>query len=950
MGTWTLTGTKTATASAGIATFAGLGATNAAQVNNAQLGFTSGVLVKVTSATVTLPAPAGAYTATAAANTLAPAVGIDNAIILTVKNSLGAVDTNFNGAKNVTITGVIAAPNGSYGSFNGTVLNAGSAGAGQVISVTFAAGVASVNVNLKLNKAAEQTIGFSIATVTTPAANALTITPSNGAAASMAVTQDITAPGVNGGNFAQQPKVTLKDAYGNPCSSDNATVITVAQEDMGTWTLTGTKTATASAGIATFAGLGATNAAQVNNAQLGFTSGVLVKVTSATVTLPAPAGAYTATAAANTLAPAVGIDNAIILTVKNSLGAVDTNFNGAKNVTITGVIAAPNGSYGSFNGTVLNAGSAGAGQVISVTFAAGVANVNVNLKLSKAAEQTIGFSIATVTTPAANALTITPGSGAAASMAVTQDITAPGVNGGNFAQQPQVTLKDGYGNICINDNTTQITVSKKDSGTWTLTGTPTATASSGVVTFGGLGASNSVALTDAQLAFDATGLTQVTSGTVTLPAPVSDESSNNPAPNPAPTPTEVIVNGQIQDAGTTSTTTVGNQTVTTVTIDDKKIGEKLDTEGNNATVVIPVSGSSDVMVGVLNGQTIKNMETKEAVLEIRTESVTYTLPAIEINIDNVSAQIGEQVELKDIQVSVSIAAPPQDTVKIIQDTANKNNYQVVVQPIDFEITCTSGGKTVDVSKFNGYVERTVAIPAGIDPSKITTGVVLNKDGTFSHVPTTIIIIDGKYYAKITSLTNSTYSVIYNPKTFKDVENHWAKEAVDDMGSRLVISGVGNDLFEPDRDITRAEFAAIVVKGLGIKPGNGINSFNDVNDSEWYSDFIKTAYEYNIISGFGDGKFGPMDKITREQAMTMIARAMVVTGLKVEYKAGEEEELLAEFADANESAAWAKHSLADCVKAGIITGKNGKMLAPKDDITRAEVAVIVKKLLQKSALI
>ena len=174
------------------------------------MGFTSGVLVKVTSATVTLPAPAGAYTATAAADTLTPAVGADNAIILTVKNSLGAVDTNFNGAKNVTITGVIAAPNGSYGSFNGTVLNAGSAGAGQVISVTFAAGVASVNVNLKLNKAAEQTIGFSIATVTTPAANALTITPSNGAAASMAVTQDITAPGVNGRQLCPTAQGNLK--------------------------------------------------------------------------------------------------------------------------------------------------------------------------------------------------------------------------------------------------------------------------------------------------------------------------------------------------------------------------------------------------------------------------------------------------------------------------------------------------------------------------------------------------------------------------------------------------------------------------------------------------------------------------------------------------------------------------------------------------------------------
>ena len=174
------------------------------------------------------------------------------------------------------------------------------------------------------------------------------------------------------------------------------------------------------------------------------------------------------------------------------------------------------------------------------------------------------------------------------------------------------------------------------------------------------------------------------------------------------------------------------------------------------------------------------MENKDAVLEIKTGTVSYTLPASQINIDNVSSQLGSQVALKDIKVSVSIAEPPANTVKIVEDTANKNSYQLVVKPVEFTITCTSGNKTVDVSRFNGYVERTVAIPDGIDPSKITTGIVLNSDGTFSHVPTSIVVINGKYYAKINSLTNSTYSVIYNPVEFADVANHWAKTAINDM--------------------------------------------------------------------------------------------------------------------------------------------------------------------------
>jgi hypothetical protein len=245
----------------------------------------------------------------------------------------------------------------------------------------------------------------------------------------------------------------------------------------------------------------------------------------------------------------------------------------------------------------------------------------------------------------------------------------------------------------------------------------------------------------------------------------------------------------------------------------------------------------------------------------------------------------------------------------------------------------------------------IAIPEGVDPSKITTGVILNADGTFSPVPTVITMIDGKYYAKINSLTNSTYAVIYSPKSFKDVAQHWAEKNVNDMASRLVVSGTGKDKFEPDRDITRAEFATIVVRALGLmSPGSGKDAFIDVVKKSWYYDAVSIAHEYGITSGYENGNFGPDDKINREQALTMIARAIKITGSKVELADGEADKLLTGFTDANRAAEYAKTSLASCVKAGIISGRSGKLIAPKDNITRAEVTVIVQRLLQNSNLI
>jgi hypothetical protein len=344
------------------------------------------------------------------------------------------------------------------------------------------------------------------------------------------------------------------------------------------------------------------------------------------------------------------------------------------------------------------------------------------------------------------------------------------------------------------------------------------------------------------------------------------------------------------------------------------------------------------------------MQQKDAVLEIRTGTVSYTLPAAQINIDDVSSQIGAQVALKDIKVSVRIAEPLADTVKIVENTAKKNSYQIVVKPVDFEITCTSGDKSMQVSKFNGYVERTVAIPDGVDPAKITTGIVLNTDGTFSHVPTSIIKVNGKYFAKINSLTNSTYSVIYNPVEFTDVQNHWAKNAINDMGSRLVVTGVGNSTYEPDRSITRAEFAAIVVRSLGLQQGKTESAFSDVSLSNWFNGYVDTATAYGLIKGYSNKNFGPNDTITREQAMTILARAMKTAEMNVSLTDDEVNAILSKYIDSASISDYAKAEIAAAVKSGIVHGTSATTLSPKADVTRAEVATMVQLLLQKAKLI
>nr|WP_306220712.1 S-layer homology domain-containing protein [Cohnella sp. WQ 127256] len=473
-----------------------------------------------------------------------------------------------------------------------------------------------------------------------------------------------------------------------------------------------------------------------------------------------------------------------------------------------------------------------------------------------------------------------------------------------------------------------------------------------------------------------TGLTNGTSYTFTVKAINSAGSSESSAPSSAVSPAsppaspstssgsntsnenssstatsvDVLVNGKVESAGTATTSKVNGQTVITVTVDQKKLEDKLAAEGLGATVIIPVKAESDIVVGELNGQMIKNMESKQAVLEIRTNLAAYTLPVQQINIGSISDQFGNSIALKDIKVRIEIAEPTAGTVKVVENAADKGTFTLVVPPIEFTIKAIHEGKTVVVSKFSAYVERTIAIPDGVDPKKITTGVVVEADGSVRHVPTQIVLIDGKYYAKVKSLTNSTYSLIWHPIEFSDVVNHWAKDAVNDLGSRMVIDGKGDGSFSPESDITRAEFVAILVRGLGLKPENEAAPFTDVKASDWYNGAINTAYSYHLVNGLKDGSFHPNAKITREEVMVITAKAMTITGLKAKLSGQSIDTILSPYADTEKASSWAQRGIADSIQSGIVTGKSGTKLAPNDYMTRAEVATIVKRLLQKSDLI
>ena len=421
-------------------------------------------------------------------------------------------------------------------------------------------------------------------------------------------------------------------------------------------------------------------------------------------------------------------------------------------------------------------------------------------------------------------------------------------------------------------------------------------------------------------------------------------------PAPADDSLDILINGKRESIGKAKSSAVNGRSVTSITVDEAKLQQYLDTLSGGAVVTMYWLKESDTVYGELNGRVLQALKEKQASVVIQTLTGSYTLPIHRLPMGDISKAAGKYVELQDIALRLEITAPDASTIEKTDQFAKDKGLAVIASPLEFKVIAVIGDKEIELSKFNHFVQRAIFIPKGTDPGKITTAIAVDADGAVRHIPTRLIEADGGYQAIINSLTNSVYALVWHPVEFKDVENHWAKAVVNDMASRLVVSGVGDGQFSPDRAITRAEFAAIIVRGLGLRLEAGAMPFSDVKGSDWYSGAVVTAQAYGLINGFDDGTFRPNENITREQAMVIIAKAMSITELTQKLPVQSADTALLAYADAAEVSAWARSGVAEGLLSGVVNGRDGNRLAPKELITRAEAAAIVQRLLQKSDLI
>ena len=185
-------------------------------------------------------------------------------------------------------------------------------------------------------------------------------------------------------------------------------------------------------------------------------------------------------------------------------------------------------------------------------------------------------------------------------------------------------------------------------------------------------------------------------------------------------------------------------------------------------------------------------------------------------------------------------------------------------------------------------------------------------------------------------------------TFSDVKNHANQTAIEALASRGIINGMGQGTFMPNKTMTRAEFAAIVTRALGLA-AKDTKAFTDVPSSKWYAGYIGTANSSGIVNGVGNGKFNPEGTITRQEAAAMVARAAKLCGLDTAMDAAATRDMLAQFGDYRSVASWAKEPMAFCYSANILD-QSDLNIEPTKAILRCEIAQMLYNMLTAAELI
>lgn len=419
------------------------------------------------------------------------------------------------------------------------------------------------------------------------------------------------------------------------------------------------------------------------------------------------------------------------------------------------------------------------------------------------------------------------------------------------------------------------------------------------------------------------------------PSPAPSSPVTQPKPNTSVNPSIPAVIGKGQNKVEVGTTTEKNGIGVTLSMKDEDLVSSIKSAGNSAAAFILAAADTDkqqlkATISPSQVQALAQAPAQSTVV-VNSGGSSVSLPVSLMG--NVPGGSGVEV----------IIAP--NASKQTQFTSQAAGSSVVGSPVSYEVNVVGSQGSTPIKVNKTPIKRSFTVDGTIQPG--TAGVLYEEEGVIRPVASVFTPqANGTTIVTVSRPGFSTYAAVTRPVNFKDISTSWAESQIQSMASKLLINGTSATTFSPQANVTRAEFASILARSLGLVSQDKA-VFSDVPSGAWYAADVAAAYEAGLLKGTGNGKFDPNAPLTREQLSVILSKAISLLNISTSNPSH------TTYGDNSKVSGYAKDSVQAVTEAGLMRGEiaNGISYFRPGAITSREMAAAtIWQLLVKAQLV
>jgi len=364
------------------------------------------------------------------------------------------------------------------------------------------------------------------------------------------------------------------------------------------------------------------------------------------------------------------------------------------------------------------------------------------------------------------------------------------------------------------------------------------------------------------------------------------------------------------------------------TIDDALALKSSDyTSETWANVAAALDEAQKVLID--SNATVPSLDQARLKLEMAIEGLVSAVTIVAIEEIKVETQVGSAPILP-VDVTVTLSNHTTQKASVVWDAIDPSRY---AQPGTFQVKGSVNGTDIHAIAIVTVKAKDSGNPGtnpdtGSNPSPGTKPETHPNPGTGTNN-------GSDQGTKPDTGTNK-------PPAFLDTVGHWANKEIEALASKGIIMGMTEQKFAPNMTINRSEIAAMLTRALGLEVG-GSTSFKDVPNDKWYREGVMAATNAGLFKGYAGQLFEPMKPLSRQEMAVIMVRALEWKG-KLPVVSDTAELVLAKYKDTDQAGTWSKQALVICIELGLMQGTPDHKLLPKSNLTRAEAAVLLSRLL------